>query len=50
MAKAIYGSDDIKKALLCLLFGGCGKTIADKTKLRGDINILLIGDPSTAKS
>jgi len=50
MAKAIYGSDDIKKALLCLLFGGSGKTIPDKTKLRGDINILLIGDPSTAKS
>lgn len=50
MAKAIYGSDDIKKALLCLLFGGSAKTLPDKTRLRGDINILLIGDPSTAKS
>lgn len=50
IASAIYGSQDIKKALSLLLFGGSRKVLPDKTKLRGDINILLIGDPSTAKS
>lgn len=50
IASAIYGSTDIKKALSLLLFGGSRKILPDKTKLRGDINILLIGDPSTAKS
>jgi len=50
IASAIYGSEDIKKAVACLLFGGSRKFLPDNTKLRGDINILLIGDPSTAKS
>lgn len=50
IASAIYGSDDIKKAVACLLFGGSPKKLPDGMKLRGDINILLLGDPSTAKS
>ncbi len=50
ISTAIYGSQDIKKAIACLLFGGSKKVLPDKSKLRGDINILLIGDPSTAKS
>jgi len=50
IASAIFGSEDIKKAIACLLFGGSRKFLPDNTKLRGDINILLIGDPSTAKS
>eukprot|EP00914_Ancora_sagittata_P022436 GHVO01044626.1.p1 GENE.GHVO01044626.1~~GHVO01044626.1.p1 ORF type:complete len:768 (-),score=146.52 GHVO01044626.1:116-2419(-) len=50
IAPAIYGMDEVKKSIACLLFGGARKQLADKTRLRGDINILLLGDPSTAKS
>ena len=50
IASAIYGSEDVKKAIACLLFGGCRKSIREGVNLRGDINILLLGDPSTAKS
>jgi DNA replication licensing factor MCM5 len=50
IASAIYGQDDIKKAVACLLFGGSPKRLPDGMRLRGDINVLLLGDPSTAKS
>ena len=50
IAPGIYGNEDIKKAISCLLFGGSRKKLPDNTRLRGDINVLLIGDPSTAKS
>jgi DNA replication licensing factor MCM5 len=41
---------DIKKAIACLLFGGSKKILPDGMRLRGDINVLLLGDPGTAKS
>eukprot|EP00798_Chlamydomonas_sp_ICE-L_P022234 gene22234-29301_t len=50
VAPNIYGSDDIKKAVCSLLFGGSRKCLPDGTNRRGDINVLLLGDPSTAKS
>lgn len=52
VAPSIQGSYtvDIKKAILCLLFGGSRKRLPDGMRLRGDINVLLLGDPSTAKS
>jgi len=42
--------DDVKKAVACLLFGGSRKQLPDGTRMRGDINCLLLGDPGTAKS
>jgi DNA replication licensing factor MCM5 len=41
---------DIKKSITCLLFGGSKKILPDGMRLRGDINVLLLGDPGTAKS
>lgn len=41
---------DIKKAITCLLMGGSKKILPDGMRLRGDISVLLLGDPGTAKS
>ncbi|RPA84574.1 MCM-domain-containing protein [Ascobolus immersus RN42] len=47
---SIFGHDDIKTAIACSLFSGVRKNINGKLNIRGDINILLLGDPGTAKS
>ena len=44
------GSDEIKKGVLLMLFGGVAKKTIEGTSLRGDINLCIVGDPSTAKS
>jgi len=50
IAPSIFGSEDIKKSIGCLLFGGSRKRLPDGLTRRGDINVLLLGDPGTAKS
>ncbi|KAH8828101.1 DNA replication licensing factor cdc19 [Flagelloscypha sp. PMI_526] len=50
IAPSIYGHDDIKKAIALSLFGGVAKDVNHKMTIRGDINVLLLGDPGTAKS
>jgi DNA replication licensing factor MCM2 len=50
MAPSIYGHHDIKTAIALSLFGGEAKEINKKHKIRGDINVLIMGDPGTAKS
>lgn len=50
IAPSIYGHDNVKKALLLLLVGGTNRKMADGMKIRGDINVCLMGDPGVAKS
>lgn len=46
----IYGNDEIKRGILLMLFGGVPKKTVEHTTLRGDTNVCIVGDPSTAKS
>jgi DNA replication licensing factor MCM6 len=46
----IYGHEDVKKGILLQLLGGVHKSTHEGINLRGDINVCVVGDPSTAKS
>ncbi|HEV8360768.1 MAG TPA: minichromosome maintenance protein MCM [Candidatus Thermoplasmatota archaeon] len=50
MAPTIFGMETEKEALVLQLFGGVEKRMPDKTRIRGDIHVLMVGDPGVAKS
>jgi DNA replication licensing factor MCM2 len=50
IAPSIFGHKHVKMAIAMSLFGAVPKNIDDKHRIRGDINVLLLGDPGTAKS
>ncbi|HLF53559.1 MAG TPA: minichromosome maintenance protein MCM [Candidatus Nanoarchaeia archaeon] len=50
IAQSVYGFDNIKEALILQLFGGVKKVKSDGGSTRGDIHVLLVGDPGVAKS
>lgn len=50
IAPTVYGHDEVKRGVLLMLFGGVHKETKEGISLRGDINVCVVGDPSTAKS
>ncbi|MDI9619710.1 MAG: minichromosome maintenance protein MCM [Candidatus Nezhaarchaeota archaeon] len=50
LAPSIFGMEEIKEAIAYMLFGGVPKVMPDGVKIRGDIHVLIVGDPGTAKS
>jgi DNA replication licensing factor MCM6 len=50
LAPMVYGHEIVKKGLLLQLMGGVSKVTPEGMQLRGDLNICIVGDPSTSKS
>jgi len=50
LAPTMYGLDDVKLAIIFQLFGGVPKQLKDGTRIRGNIHVLLVGDPAAGKS
>ncbi len=50
LAPSLYGMKEIKESIIMQLFGGVPRNLRDKTNIRGDIHVLLIGDPASGKS
>eukprot|EP01028_Stygiella_incarcerata_P006150 TRINITY_DN2513_c0_g1_i4.p1 TRINITY_DN2513_c0_g1~~TRINITY_DN2513_c0_g1_i4.p1 ORF type:complete len:751 (+),score=205.90 TRINITY_DN2513_c0_g1_i4:55-2307(+) len=51
LAPSIWEMDDVKRGILCQLFGGVNKEFAHgSSRFRGEINVLLVGDPAVSKS
>lgn len=50
LAPSIYGNEEVKLACILALFGGVPRQRKDGTRVRGDIHVLIVGDPSLAKS
>ena len=50
IAPSIFGCNEIKEAMILQLFAGIPKELPDETRVRGDIHVLLVGDPGVAKS
>lgn len=50
IAPTVFGHEEVKRGVLLQLFGGVHKRTADGIRLRGDVNVCVVGDPSTAKS
>ena len=50
LAPSVWEMEDVKKGLLLMMLGGCNKDLGREGKIRGEINVLLCGDPGAAKS
>ncbi|MDR3075278.1 MAG: minichromosome maintenance protein MCM [Candidatus Methanoplasma sp.] len=50
ISPTIHGMNEVKGAIALQLFGGCNKEMDDGTMIRGDMHVLLVGDPGVAKS
>lgn len=50
IAPNVFGSTDVKRAVLLMLLGGVQKQTKEGIKLRGDVNVAIVGDPACAKS
>jgi len=50
LAPSLYGMNEIKESIVLQLFGGVPRVMKDNTRFRGDIHILLVGDPASGKS